>query len=163
MKNTPENRAAVNALIETARIRDTGYQIKVWDYDDDISLSVRQPRDTVVQPGEDVSFSVEVGGGKRPYTYQWQIWDEKHQKWVDLPGFTDPTLSRENIEKKWDGCKFRCVVTDAAGAQIISREVTLTVRDKVPTGDNSNLPLYLVVALVALMLLVFMRRRAKKA
>ena len=46
MKNTPENRAAVNALIETARIRDTGYQIKVWDYDDDISLSVRQPRDT---------------------------------------------------------------------------------------------------------------------
>ena len=35
MKNTPENRAAVNALIETARIRDTGYQIKVWDYDDD--------------------------------------------------------------------------------------------------------------------------------
>ena len=124
---------------------------------------IQQPEDVTVQEGEDVSFSVEVGGGKKPYSYQWQIWDEKHQKWVDLPGFTDPTLSRENIEKKWDGCKFRCVVTDAAGAQIISREVTLTVRDKVPTGDNSNLPLYLVVALVALMLLVFMRRRAKKA
>ncbi len=46
MKNTPENRAAINALIETARIRDTGYQIMVWDYDDAISLSVRQPGDT---------------------------------------------------------------------------------------------------------------------
>ena len=116
-----------------------------------------------VQEGEDVSFTVEVAGGVKPYTYQWQIWDEKHQKWVDLPGFTGPTLSRENIEKKWDGCKFRCVVTDATGTQIISQEGTLTVRDKVPTGDSSNLPLYLTVALVALMLLVCMRRRAKKA
>ena len=123
----------------------------------------KQPEDVTVQEGEDVSFTVEVAGGVKPYTYQWQIWDEKHQKWVDLPGFTGPTLSRENIEKKWDGCKFRCVVTDATGTQIISQEVTLTVRDKVPTGDSSNLPLYLTVALVALMLLVCMRRRAKKA
>ena len=123
---------------------------------------IRQPRDTVVQPGEDVSFSVEVGGGKRPYTYQWQIWDEKHQKWVDLPGFTDPTMSREDIEKKWDGCRFRCVVTDAEGTRIISDEVTLTVRDRVLTGDNSNLPLYLAVAMAALAVLILLHRRVRK-
>ena len=78
---------------------------------------------------------------------------------MNLPGFTDPTLNRKDIEKKWDGCRFRCVVTDADGTQIISQEVTLTVRDRVDTGDHSNLPLYLVVAMVALALLSWVRRR----
>ena len=87
------------------------------------------------------------------------MWDEEHQKWVDLPGFTRPELSREDVEKKWDGCKFRCVVTDDRGTQIISREVTLTVRDGVDTGDHSNLSLYLAVAIAALALLWWMRRR----
>ena len=120
---------------------------------------VRQPRDAIVQSGEDVSFCVEAAGGVKPYTYQWQIWDPKHEKWVDLPGFTEPTLSRKDIEKKWDGARFRCVVTDAAGTQIISQEVTLTVRDRVDTGDHSNLSLYLAVAIAALALLWWMRRR----
>ena len=123
---------------------------------------ITQPEDVTVQEGEDVSFTVEVGGGKQPYTYQWKIWDEKHQKWVDLPGFDEPTLSRKDIEKKWDGCKFRCVVTDADGTQIISQEVTLGVRDRVDTGDDSSLPLYLAIALAALILLWWMRRRMRK-
>ena len=123
---------------------------------------IRQPEDATVQEGEDVSFEVEVGGGRQPYGYQWQIWDEKHQKWVDIPGFTGPTLSRKDIEKKWDGCKFRCVVTDANGTQIISQVVTLTVRDRVPTGDNSNLPLYLAVAVAAVIALIAMRRRYRR-
>ena len=122
----------------------------------------KQPEDVTVQEGEDVSFGVEVGGGRQPYSYQWQVWDEKHQKWVDIPGFTGPTLSRKDIEKKWDGCKFRCVVTDANGTQIISDVVTLTVRDRVPTGDNTNLPLYLAVALAALVLLALLRRRSER-
>ena len=105
---------------------------------------------------------MEVGGGAKPYSYQWQVWDEKHQKWVDLPGFTGPTLSRKDIEKKWDGCRFRCVITDADGDQVITDEVTLTVRDKVPTGDSSNLPLYLAVAMVALILLWIVRKRMRR-
>ncbi len=119
----------------------------------------RQPEDVTVQAGEDVRFEVEVAGGVEPYTYQWQVFNPKTGKWVDLKGFTEPTLSRKDIEEKWDGCKFRCVVTDAEGTQIISREVTLTIRDGVDTGDHSNLPLYLAVAIMALMLLWWMRRR----
>ena len=46
MKNTPENRTAVNAIIETARIMDTGYQIIANDYDGYFYLSIRQPRNT---------------------------------------------------------------------------------------------------------------------
>lgn len=67
----------------------------------------KQPEDVTAQEGEDVTFEVEVGGGRQPYTYQWQVWDPKHEKWVDLPGFTEPTLSRRDIEKKWDGARFR--------------------------------------------------------
>ncbi len=122
----------------------------------------KQPEDVTVQAGEDVSFTVEVAGGAEPYTYQWQIWDPNKERWVDLPGFTDPVLSRKDIEKKWDGCRFRCVVTDAEGTQIVSQEVTLSVRDRVPTGDDSNLPLYLAIALAALALLWWMRRRTRK-
>ena len=124
---------------------------------------VDQPEDVTVQEGEDVAFDIEVEGGNQPYTYQWQVWDEKHQKWVDIPGFTRPVLSRENIETKWDGCRFRCVITDAEGEQIISQEVVLTVRDQVPTGDNSNLPLYLSVAMMALALAWILRRRIRRA
>ena len=120
---------------------------------------VRQPEDATVQEGEDVSFSVEVTGGVKPYTYQWQIYNPKTGKWVDLKGFNQPILSRKDIEKKWDGSKFRCVVTDGRGTQIISQEVTLTVRDGVDTGDHSNLPLYLAMAITALALLWWMRRR----
>ncbi len=119
----------------------------------------KQPEDVTVQEGEDVSFSVEVDGGVEPYTYQWQIFNPKTGKWVDLKGFTDPTLNREDIEKKWDGCRFRCVVTDAEGTQIISQEVTLTIRDRVDTGDHSNLTLYLAVVLASLILLWWLRRR----
>ena len=131
-------------------------------FDGDTPLSfVRQPGDTTVQEGEDVAFTVEVTGGTEPYSYQWQIYNPKTDKWEDLKGFTGPTMSRENIEKKWDGCRFRCVVTDAAGTQIVSEAFTLTVRDRVDTGDHSNLPLYLGVALVALALLLALRRWRK--
>ncbi len=122
---------------------------------------LEQPADATVQEGEDVSFHVKVTGGTSPYTYQWQIWDEKHQKWVDLPGYTQPTLSREDVEKKWDGARFRCVITDADGMKIVTREVTLTVRDKVPTGDDSHLTLWLTVAALALAAIWWIQRRKK--
>ena len=133
-------------------------------FDGDIPFDfMRQPGDTTVQEGEDVDFTVEVTGGVPPYSYQWQIYNPKTGKWVDLKGFTEPTMSREKIEKKWDGCRFRCVVTDATGAQIISQEFTLHVRDRVDTGDDSNLPLYLSVALAALALLLALRRWRRAA
>jgi LPXTG-motif cell wall-anchored protein len=122
---------------------------------------IRQPQNVVAQEGEDVSFEVEVAGGREPYKYQWQVYNPEKKEWVDIPGFTDPVMARENIEKKWNGAHFRCVVTDAAGTKIVSQEVTLTVRDKVPTGDDSNLTLYLAVALLAILALWLTRRRMK--
>ena len=123
---------------------------------------VRQPQDVTVQEGEDVSFSVGVAGGAKPYQYRWQVWNPGKKKWVDLKGFTDAAITREKIEKKWDGAVFRCVVTDAKGTKIVSEEAKLTVRDRIPTGDNSNLPLYLLVAIIALAALVLIRRRRRE-
>ena len=116
----------------------------------------------VAETAEAVDPASLLPEGVKPYSYQWQVWDEKHGKWVDLPGFTEPKLSRKDIEKKWDGCRFRCVITDASGAQVITDEVTLTVRDGVDSGDHSNLPLYSAVALAALALLWLLRRRARQ-
>lgn len=124
---------------------------------------LRQPRDVTIQEGESASFSVVVTGGVWPYSYQWQMWDEKHQKWVDIPNATDSVLSRENVEKKWDGARFRCVITDRAETTVISDPATLTVRDSVDTGDHSSLPLYLAMAVIALALLWLLRRRMNRA
>lgn len=46
MKDTLENRKAVNAIIDTARIKDTGYRVSTSDYDGHFYLCIRQPRDT---------------------------------------------------------------------------------------------------------------------
>ena len=46
MKSTPENRKAVDAIIDTVRIKDTGYQIYVNEYDGYFYICLRQPRDT---------------------------------------------------------------------------------------------------------------------
>lgn len=120
-----------------------------------------QPRDVTIQEGESASFSVRVTGGMPAYSYQWQMWDAKHKKWVDIPGATEATLSRESVEKKWDGAQFRCVVTDRAGNSVTSEAAKLTVRGSVDTGDHSNLPLYLAIAAIALALLWLLRRRAR--
>ena len=126
-------------------------------------IILRQPRDVTIQEGESASFSVGVTGGVWPYGYQWQIWDAKHKKWVDIPGATGSALSREKVEKKWDGAQFRCVVTDRSGTTVISDSATLHVRDSVDTGDHSNLPLYLSVAVIALALLWLLRRWMRQA
>jgi len=87
------------------------------------------------------------------------VWDAKHRKWVDLEGYTGSTLSREHVEKKWDGARFRCLITDRAGTAVTSEEAKLFVRHSVDTGDHSNLLLYLAVAAMALILLALLRRR----
>ena len=46
MKDTLENRKAVNAIIDTTRIKDTGYQVSTSNYDGHFYLCIRQPKDT---------------------------------------------------------------------------------------------------------------------
>ena len=56
-----------------------------------------QPVNVSGDIGDTAEFTVAVEGGTAPYTYQWQVWDPKHEKWVDLPGFTGPTTLMESL------------------------------------------------------------------
>lgn len=46
MKSTPETWKTIEALVETARIKNTGYEVIAHDYEGHIYLNVRQPRNT---------------------------------------------------------------------------------------------------------------------
>ena len=120
---------------------------------------VKQPEDVNIQEGENATFSVEAAGGVESYTYQWQAYTPGAEKWEELSDLTEATITREKIRKNSNGARFRCIVTDALGTKIVSREAVLTVRKNVHTGDSSNLPLYLTVAFAALALLWLLHRR----
>ena len=47
----------------------------------------------------------------------------------------------------------------STGKQIVSAVATLTVREKVDTGDHTSLPLYLMIAAIALALLALLRKK----
>ena len=127
---------------------------------------MQQPQSVAAHAGESASFTVGVTGGKTPYKYQWQVFVDG--EWQDIPGANEATLTLDHVKPEWNGRRTRCVVTDAGGATIISDEAVLTVigqgagDDEGPdTGDHMNLPLYLAIALIAIALLIIIRRRER--
>lgn len=127
-------------------------------------MIISQPRDVTCKVGETATFNVSASGGATPYHYQWQVWMGKEKGWMDLDGAVLPTLQVDNVTMAMSGRKARCIVSDSSGQQIVSDAATLTVIDPHPvdTGDHSNLPLYLAVALAALALIWLLRRRARQ-
>ena len=103
-------------------------------------------------------------GGATPYHYQWQVWMGEKKGWVDLDGAVISALIVKDVTMAMSGRKARCIVTDSSGQRIISDAATLTVIDPqmVDTGDHSNLPLYVAVALAALALIWLLRRRTRQ-
>ena len=88
--------------------------------------------------------------------------------WKDIPGANESTLTLDKVKAEWNGRKTRCVITDAAGTTVVSDEAVLTVigqgtgGDELPdTGDHTHLPLYLAVALMAVAILMILRRRER--
>ncbi len=120
---------------------------------------VEQPRSVTVPVGGRAAFTVGVTSGTPPYQYQWQVFVDV--KWQDVPGANAATLTLEKVKAKWNGRKARCVVTDAAGDRVVSDAAVLTVTGRPNTGDNTHLPLYLAVALIAAAILLILRRRER--
>lgn len=135
-----------------------------------------QPRDITSRAGEKVSFSVTVAGGTQPYRYQWQVFMDG--KWVNV-GENSNALLLPEVKAEWDGRKARCIISDGGreikldkkgnpiikpedeGHILISDEAVLHVAEAPDTGDHSNLPMYLIVALIALAALVVLRRKQR--
>ena len=135
-------------------------EFDLWFSGEEGLTITEQPQDAVVPAGTTASFTVGVSGGTKPYTYQWQVWLDG--KWNNIDGANQATLQLLKVKKEWSGNRYRVIVTDARGSSVTSREAKLTVTGKMPaTGDSSSLPLYLATALLAICLLLFMRRRER--
>ena len=160
----PDSCSRARIVILGRTLDETAYdnnEFDLWFSGEEPLTITEQPQDAVVPAGTTASFTVGVSGGSRPYTYQWQVW--LNGKWENVDGGNQATLQLLNVKKEWSGNRYRVIVTDAKGRSVTSREAKLTVTGKMPaTGDNSNLPLYLATALLAIGLMLFMKRKEKK-
>ena len=97
------------------------------------------PQDVTVEKGADATFSVEVVGGKAPYTYQWQYrlvgssqffnCSEKAESLVWFDGIDTATLTVKQPSgvEPLDGSRYQCFVTDADGKTACSEMARYTV------------------------------------
>mgnify|MGYP004557633129 FL=1 len=122
----------------------------------------RQPESVVTLAGGDVSFEIEVYGGRKPYTYQWQRLDEKG-KWVNISGATEAALNLSGVTMEQDDMQLRCVVRDSDGQQVISDAATLTVWEELPqTGDTQKPLIPGLIFAAAVLAMMGMRRKKKR-
>ena len=93
-------------------------------------MIVEEPENVESFDGDQVSFHAEAGGGKGPYTYQWQyICDGQEYKnltdsytWIS-GGTTDTlTVKVSDTHFRYHNA-YRCIVTDAEGNQVTTKEV----------------------------------------
>ena len=104
-----------------------------------------QPGSKTAEPGTTVEFSVEVEGGKEPYTYQWmhEVGGAKKQV-VPIPNETAATIVRTAPSEN-GSTKCHCVITDANGDTVTSEEAVLTgkestggVKDKFQQAEETE-------------------------
>ena len=80
----------------------------------------------------EVQLEIGIEGYPVNFTYQWQIFDPASSEWVDMidesgiSGTQSPTVSIESASFDWNGSRFRCFVTNAAGSAT-SGEILLNV------------------------------------
>ena len=102
-------------------------------------LSVTAPAEQTVEEGATATFEVTASGGTGPYTYQWYAY--VNSKWVKtgLGGGTSAKIEFAAL-KDYDGRKFKCTVTDSAGASKTSAAALLTVTDPAPAELSVTAP-----------------------
>ena len=119
----------------------------IQHYEDDTVNSnvlaiIQQPKDDYVDVGEYAVFSVVAQG--QDLTYQWQYKNASYinSGWNNsgMSGAKSPTLSIEGTEVR-NGQLYRCIITDASGNQIISKEARIYINDyTVETLPDYNEP-----------------------
>lgn len=103
-----------------------------WQEDDLINTHIfaitQQPRNDYVSLGEYANFSVVAQG--TGLTFQWQYLNNTVNKWTNS-GLTGSKTSQVSVEctEKRNGQKYRCIITDASGNQIVSDAATLYLVD----------------------------------
>ena len=91
----------------------------------------KQPQSTSAAKGDQVGFGIIVKGGKAPYTYELQYTYGNHATWRnDIMAGVEILKMGDMVELAFmvsfaEDYRYRIVVTDAAGKQVISNEVTV--------------------------------------
>ena len=104
------------------------------------SLTItKQPQSTSAAKGDQVGFSIIVKGGKAPYTYELQYTYGNHATWRnDIMAGVEILKMGDMAELVFqvsfaEEYRYRIVVTDAAGKQVISNVVTV---EKIVNADS---------------------------
>lgn len=133
--NTNIRRSEVAAILTRMVYADKRLSFTVGDAN---ALRItKQPQNVSGKATNTLKLSVEAAGGKTPYTYRWQVMDEKGSwTWIsdeknasfgghkaDTFWATGAYLTKAS-EKSW---KFRCVVTDADGRSVTSEAAGMTL------------------------------------
>lgn len=94
----------------------------------------KQPQDVSAQADEWVSFTVQVSGGKDPYTYRWESRDDQ-SNFSALP-LNNPnyvknadtaTLNLRASANDWNyNFEYRCKITDALGNSVYSEPASIS-------------------------------------
>lgn len=85
-----------------------------------------QPMDAIVSEGKEVNYRVTAVG--IDLSYQWQQYDELSNEWIDISAFISNTNELcFQAQREDNGSMYRCIITDANGNSLITREALLTV------------------------------------
>ena len=100
-------------------------EVSITVKEPDINI-VNQPASYVGTVGSTATFNVVAEGEN--LTYQWQL--KKGSKWANLStgGATTSTMTIKVDESK-DGKVYRCLITNAAGEELATNEVSITVKE----------------------------------
>lgn len=86
----------------------------------------RQPQDVRANPNENVTLQVEVTGGKKPYTYQWQTLQS--MKFINAV-YNGNKTDKLNTKVFEPYRLYRCIISDSSGHRTISDTVAVRSRD----------------------------------
>ena len=136
---------------------DAVYRAYVWDKDqrplaDKVTYSkleiTDEPRNAEVMVGEDAPFTVQVSGGRAPYTYEWyyrQYDDAKFYKCRDKAeyyewfiGIDTNTLTVHQLDETLEGSLYYCVITDADGNSVTTNTAVLNAHLHVLSITGAN-------------------------
>lgn len=136
---------------------DAVYRAYVWDKDqrplaDKVTYSKLEITDELknadVLVGEDASFTVQVSGGRAPYTYEWyyrQYDDAKFYKCRDKAeyyewfiGIDTNALTVHQLDETLEGSLYYCVITDADGNSVTTNTAVLNAHLHVLSITGAN-------------------------
>ena len=162
-RNAHKARVVIRGVgIEERSLIDNEFTLYLNNTADLLRIAV-QPTDQTAMKEDAAEFFVAAEGGTLPYSYQWQEYLGRDLGWRDIPGAEENVLTVENVKLSMNGRQYRCVVTDHHLDVTASDPAALNVVSVLPpTGDHTNLPLYLTLAATALILAVSLRYARKR-